>query len=183
MSPRQRVDDSSKRLDEQRNPAHDMTPPPLSKIRQTLAGTVLVLCLALVMLATMWPTPLDQGYATSIDRVLQVLHRNGVPEWFGYTKLEFSANVLMFVPIGFLLTMILPMRVWWLALVVGCGLSISIELIQGAVLTARFATVSDVVSNSIGTVVGAFLAVIIRSLVYSRDQKLIARALWQLQLR
>ena len=143
----------------------------------------MALCLGLVLLATMWPTPLDQGYATSIDRVLQVLHRNGVPEWFGYTKLEFSANILMFVPIGFLLTMILPMRVWWLALIVGGGLSISIELIQGAILTARFATVSDVMSNSIGTVVGAFLAVIIRSLVYSRDQKLIARALWQAQLR
>jgi glycopeptide antibiotics resistance protein len=144
---------------------------------------LLVACIAAVLLATMWPTPLDHGYATSIDKFLSVLHRNGVPQWFGYNKLEFFANVVMFIPLGFLVTMLLPGKVWWLALVLCPALSVGIEFAQGALLSARFATVSDVIANSIGAVIGAIFAVLLRAAVHSRDQKLVARILWQNQVR
>jgi glycopeptide antibiotics resistance protein len=114
--------------------------------------------------------------------LLDVLHRNGVPEWFGYTKLEFTANVLMFVPLGFLVSMLLPVRVWWLALIICPGLSVAIELTQAAALSARFATVSDVVSNSTGALIGALLAVVLRAAIYQRDEKIIARRIWELGL-
>jgi glycopeptide antibiotics resistance protein len=156
--------------------------PPKSRVRQQL-GLVLVMAYGLVViLATMWPTPLDQGFASSINRLLAVLHRNGVPEWFGYSKLEFTANVFMFVPLGFLVSMLLPVRVWWLALVICPGLSVAIELTQAFALSARFATVSDVVSNSIGALIGALVAVILRAMIYDRDEKIIARRLWELGL-
>lgn len=156
--------------------------PPKSQVRQKL-GLCLVLAYGLiVLLATMWPTPLDQGFASSINRLLDVLHRNGIPEWFGYNKLEFSANVLMFVPLGFLVSMLLPLRGWWMALIICPGASVAIEITQSLALSARFATVSDVVSNSIGALVGAVLAVMLRAAVYSRDEKVIARRLWELQL-
>jgi len=156
--------------------------PPKSRVRQNL-GLALVLGYGLiVILATMWPTPLDQGFASSINRLLAVLHRNGIPEWFGYTKLEFSANVLMFVPLGFLVSMLLPVRVWWLALIICPGLSVAIELTQGLALSARFATVSDVLSNSLGAIIGALIAVMIRAAIYDRDEKIIARRLWEMGL-
>jgi glycopeptide antibiotics resistance protein len=131
----------------------------------------------------MWPAPIDQGFNGSINRFLDVLHRNGVPPWFGYNKLEFSANILMFLPLGFLVAMILPAHFWWFALVICPALSVTIELTQGALLAARFATVSDVIANSIGALIGILFAIILRALFYRRDQKLIAWVLWERGLR
>src|SRR4051812_47962351 len=73
--------------------------PPKSRIRESIAISALGAYGVLLLLATMWPTPLDRGFESSITRLLDVLHRNGVPEWFGYHKLEFTANIAMFVPL------------------------------------------------------------------------------------
>lgn len=159
------------------------TAPPKSNARVALASVLLATSVIIVLLATLWPTPLDQGYSAAIQKVLNVVHRNGVPEWFGYNKLEFSANIAMFVPLGFLAALLLPSRVWWLALIIGPGMSIAIEWTQATFLAARFATATDVVSNSIGAVIGIVVAVVLRSVVYERDQKVIARALWQHGIR
>ena len=129
-------------------------------------------------MATLWPTPLDQGFESSINKLFVVLYRNGVPLWFGYNKLEFSANVLMFIPLGFLVALLLPARIWWLALIICPAMSIAIELTQALALSARFATVVDVMSNSLGAVIGILIAVVLRAIVYERDQKVIARAVW-----
>ena len=155
--------------------------PPKSRAREWLGALTLAGYATIVLLATMWPTPLDQGFETSINKLFSVLYRNGVPLWFGYSKLEFSANILMFIPLGFLVALLLPRRIWWLALIICPAMSIAIELTQSLALSARFATVTDVVSNSLGAVIGILIAVILRGVVYERDQKVIARAMWQLQ--
>ncbi|MGV8883937.1 MAG: VanZ family protein [Rhodoglobus sp.] len=155
------------------------TAPPRSRARVWLATLGLVASVAIILLATMWPTPLDQGYQGAINKVMAVLHRNGVPKWFGYNKLEFSANIAMFIPLGFLVALLLPQKVWWLALLLCPGLSVAIELIQGAVLDARVSSALDVLANSLGALIGILVAVAIRALVYQRDQKVIARALWE----
>ncbi|MEC5184464.1 glycopeptide antibiotics resistance protein [Cryobacterium sp. MP_3.1] len=157
--------------------------PPKSRARTSIGGVLLASYVVVILLATLWPTPLDQGYSAAIQKVLDVVHRNGVPEWFGYNKLEFTANVAMFVPLGFLAALLLPTRVWWLALLICPALSIAIEWTQATFLAARFATATDVMSNSIGAVIGILAAVILRSIVYERDQKIIARALWQNGIR
>lgn len=154
--------------------------PPKSRVRQQLGLALVLMYGVVVILATMWPTPLDQGFAASINRLLAVLHRNGIPEWFGYSKLEFSANVLMFLPLGFLVSMLLPVRVWWLALIILPGLSVAIELTQAVALSARFATVSDVIANSTGAVIGTLFAVMLRAAIYDRDEKIISRRLWEM---
>jgi glycopeptide antibiotics resistance protein len=153
-------------------------PPPPSHVRFRLALAGLLICVGTILLATMWPTPLDRDFQSSIDKLLEVLHRNGAPLWFGYNKLEFTANIAMFVPLGFLLTMLLPQKVWWLALTLCPALSIGIEFTQATFLASRFATVNDVIANSLGAFIGAFIAVMIRATVHARDEKLIARALW-----
>jgi len=153
--------------------------PPKSRLRLGIAATLLAIYGAFVLLVVLWPTPVDRGYRASIDKVLDVLHRNGIPQWFGYGKLEFTANIAMFVPLGFLLALALPARVWWLALIIAPGFSVAIELTQGAFLSARFASGLDVLSNSIGAIIGILAAVVVRALVHQRDQKVIERALWQ----
>ena len=159
--------------------SHLTKAPDKSKARITIGGVLLISYVIVILFATLWPTPLDQGYSAAIQKVLDVAHRNGVPEWFGYKKLEFSANLAMFVPLGFLSALLMPARVWWLALLMCPVLSIAIETSQAAFLAARFATATDVVSNSTGAVIGILIAVILRSAVYERDQKVIARAFWQ----
>ena len=129
-------------------------------------------------MATLWPTPLDQGFESSINKLFVVLYRNGVPLWFGYNKLEFTANILMFIPLGFLVALLLPTRIWWLALFMCPAMSVAIELTQALALSARFATVVDVVANSLGALVGILIAVMLRAVVHDRDQKVTARALW-----
>lgn len=155
------------------------TAPPRSRTRVWLASLGLVASIVVILLATMWPTPLDAGYQGAINKVMAVLHRNGVPTWFGYNKLEFSANIAMFFPLGFLVALLLSQKLWWLALIFCPGLSVAIELIQGAVLDARVSSALDVLANSLGALIGILVAVAIRALVYQRDQKVIARALWE----
>ncbi|CAN5191979.1 hypothetical protein BH09ACT6_BH09ACT6_20250 [soil metagenome] len=157
---------------------HELTEPRASHLRLWVGGFLLLIYGSIVIMATMWPTPLDRGYEQSIERVLDVLHRNGVPRWFDYSTLEFSANIALFVPVGFLVALLLPFGFWWLALLICPALSVAIELTQGLFLAARFATLSDVSANSIGAVLGVLAAIILRALVRQRDQKVVARALW-----
>ncbi len=89
-------------------------------MRHLFAWTGLGLCLAVVLAATLSPTPIDQGYESAIERVLSILHRNGVPQWFGYRWLEFSANIAMFVPLAYFLSLVFPTRFLWLALPLTC---------------------------------------------------------------
>lgn len=148
-----------------------------SRVREWFVFFSLAAYLALLVVVTMSPTPIDQGYESAIARVLAVFHRNGFPLWFGYNKLEFSANIVMFVPIGFLSALAVPVQHWWIALLLCPALSAAIELLQGALLEARFSTLSDVAANSIGALMGIFGALVLRALVYHRDQLVIAEAL------
>lgn len=153
--------------------------PPPSHARRNISLLLLLAYAGIVAAMTLSPTPLDQGFESSIDKLLGVLHRNGVPEWFGYDKLEFTANIVMFIPLGFLLGLALPARVWWLALIASPAISIAIEMTQAGLLTERFATASDVIANTLGGLFGTLLAVLLRATVNARDEKVVARALWQ----
>lgn len=153
--------------------------PRKSRLRPSLAAIGLVVCVITIGLATMWPTPLDRGFESSITRVLEILHRNGIPTWFGYSKLEFSANIAMFIPLGFLVALLLSDKSWWLTLVICPALSIAIELTQLTLLAARFATVADVVANSTGALIGVVFALTLRYIVHRRDQAVVARTLWR----
>lgn len=115
---------------------------------------------------TLKPTTVDQGYGTQIAQLLRLLHRLGFPAWFGYNELEFTANCAMFVPLGVFLAMALAPRLRWLGFLILPALSAAIELIQLIFLPARFATVSDVVANSLGAWAGVALVIVISSIVH-----------------
>jgi hypothetical protein len=81
----------------------------------------------------------------------------GVPGLAGVRQgwVEFVANILLFVPLGFLLTgLVRP--AWW-GVVLALGLSVAAELVQ-VLLPARLASPRDVLANALGAAIGAALA-------------------------
>nr|WP_276512222.1 VanZ family protein [Cryobacterium roopkundense] len=123
-------------------------------------------------LIAFWPTPVDRGGHDSLVSLLGWLQRHGAPGWLSYTFVEFSANVALFVPIGLLGVILLGARRWWLAILAGFLASFSIELGQLLFLPARFATVNDVIANSLGAgigTVGALLLIGVLHVLPTRD--------------
>jgi glycopeptide antibiotics resistance protein len=146
-----------------------------------MAVSLLALYIVVVLLMTMSPTPLDRGYESSIAKLLDILHRNGLPEWFGYAELESGANIVMFGPLGLLVGLALPERIAWSGLLLLPAFSAAIEFVQATLLSQRFATPGDIVANSVGGCLGLLIAFTIRALVHTRDQRVIEQAKWDEQ--
>ncbi|MCR2823911.1 VanZ family protein [Microbacterium sp. zg.Y909] len=83
------------------------------------------------------------------------LHGGIGASWFGYGWIEFSANILLFAPLGFLTTLWLRRPLWGAAAAV--ALSAAAELAQ-LVLPSRTASVRDILANAAGAVIGAAVA-------------------------
>jgi hypothetical protein len=111
-------------------------------------------------LIALWPVPVDRDASDFLMRSLRKLHRWGVPPWFDYGVVEFTSNVILFVPLGALVARILGQRLWWGGAAAGFVLSALIELSQLAFLPARFPSVADVAANTFGAMVGALLALV-----------------------
>lgn len=157
----------------------DNPPPPRSKFRLGFGLAILVAYTLFILAVTLSPTQIDVSYQNAVVRLIGVLHRNGVPEWFGYGEIEFLANIAMFVPFGFLIAILLPQRLSGLTVLVGPAFSAFVENFQREFLSERVASVYDVIANSAGTIIGLVLAAILRGVVHARDRKVIARAIWQ----
>jgi glycopeptide antibiotics resistance protein len=68
---------------------------------------------------------------------------------------ELFGNVLLFAPLGFLLPLLVPaIRRWWQTLAVGAGVSLLIELYQLVWPGVRKASVTDLLMNALGAVLG-----------------------------
>jgi glycopeptide antibiotics resistance protein len=89
---------------------------------------------------------------------------NGIGDWmrydlgwtfFGSGWIEFAANILMFVPLGLLLTLLFAHP--WYGVVLALALSAAVELVQ-IVIPSRQASLRDVLANVIGAAIGAALA-------------------------
>ena len=111
-------------------------------------------------LIALWPVPVDQGASDFLSRWLQQLHQWGIPPWFNYSAVEMASNVILFLPLGALVTRILGPRLWWGGIAVGFLLSVLVELAQLVFLPARFPSVVDVAANTVGAMVGALWALL-----------------------
>lgn len=140
-----------------------------SAFRVRFVSVLTVMYVVVVLSVTLWPTTVDRGLAGDIDRVLRELHERGVPQFVSYSFIEFGANIVFFVPVGFLGGLLLSYRLWWLAIVGGGAFSASIEFAQAVFLPGRVASIGDVVANTSGAVVGCLVAVAVRMLILHRD--------------
>lgn len=83
--------------------------------------------------------------------------------------IEAPANVVLFIPLGFLLTLLF--RRAWMGVLCALVLSVSVELVQ-ILLPARFPSLRDIGANSLGAVIGAVLAwlfIVLRRRVHARS--------------
>jgi glycopeptide antibiotics resistance protein len=137
------------------------------RVRFVAALTVMYVFVVLVV--TLWPTTVDNGLDPYINRLLAKLWSKGVPTFVDYGFIEFSANIVFFVPVGFLLGVLLSYRFWWLAPIGGGLLSAAVETAQRLFLPGRVSSFGDVVANTSGALVGCLVAVAVRMLILHRD--------------
>ncbi len=94
----------------------------------------------------------------------------GAPTQLTSDRIEFICNVLLFVPLSLLGSLLRPQWTWSSWVVVGYCATFTIELVQGLVLPGRNATMQDVVANTGGALIGALIAWAIRHEVPRRSQ-------------
>lgn len=105
-----------------------------------------------------WPTPVDRGVDVLNSWPVRWLEASfGIPRPTGYDVVQTAANVVLFVPLGWF-AVALTRWSWWQVTVAGFVASVGIELGQAWLRPERFATVSDVVANTSGALVGAWAA-------------------------
>lgn len=121
---------------------------------------VLLAILIPLALVAFWPSPVDKPVSGQLTAVLHFLHRQGFPGWFNYKFIEAAANVVLFGPVGFVSRLAFPEKCWWQIGAFGMLVSGCIELGQLLFLHDRFASPSDIVTNTSGAVIGTLLAVL-----------------------
>ncbi len=109
--------------------------------------------LVALALIVFWPTPVDKPAAGFLDQTISWLHHHGMPKFVGYAQIEFSSNILLFVPMGVIASV--RLKSVWLSVGIGFLASCIIELSQALFLSARVPSVLDVVANTLGAAVGA----------------------------
>ncbi len=98
------------------------------------------------------------SYGDSVQAIADVLARLFGLGGFGSGWVEFVANILLFTPLGFLLTVLLYPR-WW-AVPLAIALSACVELAQ-IVIPSRQPSLRDVLANSLGALGGALVALLV----------------------
>ena len=109
--------------------------------------------------------------STVIFRVSgETRHYNFHPFW-SYDRpdllVENIMNVVVFVPVGLLLGIAFKQMTWWKALLIGCGISVTIEALQLFFLRG-FSEVDDVMHNTVGCLIGFGIISILRIIFKTR---------------
>lgn len=121
----------------------------------------LVCYLAALAAVAFWPTPVDRDAKGLIDATTEAA------SWLSYARIEFSANIVMFMPLGFLLMKIrggAPLTV----VAIACCASLSMEIVQGAFFEARTQSAMDVVAHTLGASLGVQIALLVDVLLRRR---------------
>ena len=121
---------------------------------------VTIVYLGVVGWITLGPQPVTPDQEVLIFRILGVLQQVEWLSWLSYNMVEFIANALMFLPIGLFFLLLFGRRLWWLAMLLGAGLSCAIEFAQ-LFLPGRVSDPRDLVANSAGALLGVIAALVV----------------------
>lgn len=128
--------------------------------RRILLALATVAWLGVIGVITLTPSPTPPNDVGFIRDLIAWIGSTPLTAWFSYDVAEFTANVLMFVPLGALLVAQLGRRRWWLAGVLALLLSCCIETAQALWLPSRYPDVRDLISNGSGGFIGAALVLL-----------------------
>lgn len=121
-------------------------------LHRIAVGVIAAYLMALALIV-FWPVPVDKPAAGTLTKLIAWLHRHGMPEFIDYAQIEFSSNILLFVPMG-IIAALSTRNAWW-GLGIGFLTSCTIELGQALFLAARFPSTLDVLANTLGASIGA----------------------------
>ena len=120
--------------------------------------------LGFVGLVTLTPASEQPDYYGLAARVLARLERypdlDPLTSRLNVDRVEFLANIGLFVPVGVFLLLLVGARLWPVAIAVGIVLTSMIESAQRAI-PGRVPDPRDVVANFLGTVAGVALALVL----------------------
>ena len=120
--------------------------------------------LGFVGLVTLTPASTQPDYMGLAARVLARLQRypdlDPLTSRLSVERIEFLANIGLFVPLGVFLLLLVGTRLWWVAVMAGIVLTGMIESVQKNI-PGRVSDPRDVAANSIGMFVGVAVAVVL----------------------
>lgn len=129
-----------------------------------IALALLIAFGVIVTVITLWPGPPDPDGQRALKDFLLRAYAHGMPTWITFGAIEFTANIVMFVPIGLFGALVLG-RHRWSVVPLSIAASIAIELFQAARLTERDGTPRDVIANGFGALIGYLFALLILRVV------------------
>ncbi|WP_248580567.1 VanZ family protein [Nocardioides sp. InS609-2] len=109
---------------------------------------------------TLTPQPIGPDQQDLVVRLLDALHRRGYAASIDYDRLEFLANIGLFVPVGMFLLLLFGIRWWWVAAVVAFLLTAFIESAQRGI-PGRVPDGRDLLANTVGGLIGVFVATLL----------------------
>ena len=132
--------------------------------RHPFLGLLTLLYLGFVGLATLTPASQSPDYSDLAARVLARLQRypdlDPLTSRLSVERIEFLANIGLFVPLGVFLLLLVGSRLWLVALMAGIVLTSMIESVQREI-PGRVSDPRDVAANSIGMFLGIALAMVL----------------------
>jgi len=132
--------------------------------RHPFLSLLTLVYLGFVGLVTLTPGSDQPDYADLAARVLARLQRypdlDPLTSRLSIERIEFLANIGLFVPLGVFLLLLVGTRLWLVALAAGIVLTSMIESIQRSI-PGRVSDPRDVAANSIGMVIGIGLALVL----------------------
>lgn len=136
----------------QRNPDRLLTPGGRPKPTHKPSTRIwLVLYLVALGLIAFWPTHVDKGARPFLHWVTEMI------PWLTYDRMEFTANIALFVPFGAFLTVFLSRR--YLVLPIALATTVCIEVLQSLYGGQRTPDITDVIANFIGALIGLLIVV------------------------
>jgi glycopeptide antibiotics resistance protein len=127
--------------------------------RHPILTLVTAAYLGVVAGLTLTPMP-QNGRDSILWRFVKFFERFPQTRWLDFPTVEFLANVAMFLPLGLFLLLLLGRGRWWLAILFGVGLTVTIEFVQ-QFLPSRVSDPRDLAANSIGVTLGVLAALVV----------------------
>jgi len=129
--------------------------------RHPLLSLLTVAYLGALAWVTLTPSSNSDRAFSLLQVVVRELQSHASTDFLTYDDVEFLANIALFVPMGVFVVLLFGRRMWWAGIFAGVLASCWIELAQGVWLSDRVSDPRDLVSNSLGTLLGVLVALLV----------------------